>query len=81
MGSLFFLSGLKQLALTFRFWPPRIASRANEISRRIFEGRERRGAERLVAIEQVNKFYAALLKTDDLLTADERFLAFIGKTV
>jgi SAM-dependent methyltransferase len=81
MGSLFFLSGLKQLALTFRFWPPRVASRSNEISRRFFEGREQRGTERLVGIGQVNEFYAALLKTNDLLTADERFLAFIGKTV
>jgi len=81
VGSLFFLSGLKQLARSLRFWPPRVLSRRNEISRRILEGRERRGSERLTGIQQVNEFYAALLKTNDLLTADERFLAFIGKTV
>jgi len=81
VGSLEFLSGMKRFYQSFWFWPPRVASRRNPISAAILQGRKRRQGERRVGLEAVDRFYAELLNTADLLTADERFLRFIDTSV
>jgi hypothetical protein len=81
VGSLEFLSGMKRFYQSFWFWPPRVSSKRNPISAAILKRRKRRSGERLVGLEVVDRFYAELLKTPDLLTADERFLGFIDTSV
>jgi SAM-dependent methyltransferase len=79
VGSLAFLSGLKQFAFSLMYWPPRVSSPKNRLSQCIVQGRNRRGAGRSVGMQEVNEFYATLLKSQDLRTPDERFLEMIGK--
>jgi hypothetical protein len=81
VGSLEFLSGMKRFYQSFWFWPSRVSSQRNPISAAILQGRKRRKGERRVGLDQVNQFYTELLKTSDLLTADERFLGFIDRAV
>jgi len=80
-GSLVFLSGVRQFVRSLSYWPARVSLPRNTISQRILKGREQRRKERLIGLEQVNGFYAELLKTPDLLTPDERFLGFIDRSL
>src|SRR6266566_3477854 len=80
-GSLVFLSGVRQFMRSLSYWPARVSLPRNTISQRILKGREQRRKERLIGLEQVNRFYAELLKTPDLLTPDERFLGFIDTSL
>jgi len=80
-GSLEFMSGMKRLYQTMWFWPPRVSSRRNAISRAILEGRRRRRTEPLVDLDRVNRFYSELVGSAELLNSDERFLAFIDRAV
>jgi len=80
-GSLFFLSGIRQFMRSLSYWPARVSLRRNTISLRILKGREQRRKERLIGLDEVNRFYAELLHTPDVRTADERFLGFIDRSV
>lgn len=78
-----FVSGIKKrLGLTTagssRYLPPEFKSH-NPISQLILSGRDRRSAQSMIGLDQVNGFYKNLLGSDDLLTPDEQFLKVIGK--
>ncbi len=51
----------------------------NTLSNRIVDARTRRKAQLSVRLPQVETFYRELLGSDDLRTADERFLEHIGR--
>jgi len=63
-----------------RFWPPRFASKRNQISRKILAGNQCRETERRVGIGTIEKFFAELLDDrDDEMSPDEKFLHRIGQ--
>jgi len=61
-----------------RFSPPKISMTQNTLSQNVLVGHNRRCAEKLIRIEEVNKFYTDLLNTDDFRTPDEVFCDLIG---
>ncbi|HUL51627.1 MAG TPA: class I SAM-dependent methyltransferase [Candidatus Nitrosotalea sp.] len=80
LGSQEFLAGFRELVRSLAYLPPQSSSNGNIVSGRIFAGRQRRLTGDRIPLAAIEDFYAELLGSKDLRTADEKFLRAIDRT-